>query len=172
VERNRGIGQVVLTISNTSNSQTVVLPAELTATCDGQPLQILTVDQCLDQLYAKTPKQSPLNQTSFAIVSDRVDYLIPAKYRALEKEVDERKSLQNLQPAFATVNSEVYPGSALLGDARALSQFLLRRERIEPNTGEVNGWLILSSPILRTGDSITLHIDLGYGPREIVVRLP
>lgn len=172
VERTQGIAQVVLALSNVSSSQTYLLPTEITAVCDEQPLQFLTVDQCLDQLYANNPMKAPLDQTSFAVVSDREDYLLPTNYRALENELGEHKSLMYDQPAFALVNSEAYPGTALLGDARALSQFLLRRERLEPNAGEITGWLIMSSATLKTGKTVKLRIDLGRGPREILLRVP
>jgi hypothetical protein len=134
----------------------------------------LTVADALELLYgdAAKVKEPAVDETSasFAKTSEREDYLIPANYKRLDRQID--TELSRPQPALASIPGVRYPGDAMLGDARALTSFLLQREFYEPGQDERVGWVLFAGESLRSAQEIDLDIDLGSGSRRIRFTLP
>ena len=65
------------------------------------------------------------------------------------------------------------PGSPVLGDARALTSFLLQRRigRADRLQEEV-GWVVFGGAELDEGGELLLEIDLGAGPVRIPFQVP
>ena len=100
---------------------------------------------------------------SFAEVSERDDYLMPTNFKRLHANLydqQRRSVLPPLLPALATLQGVSYPGPAILGDARALTAFLLQRRLYRPGDSELTGWALFSDPVLQHGGLIELLIDL------------
>ncbi len=102
---------------------------------------------------------------SFASISERESYRIPTNYRRIQTDFDERfhDATPRALPAFAALPGQPYPGPATLGDARALSGFLLQRQVCEPGAPENIGWLVFQGDSLRAGGEVAIEIDLGDG---------
>jgi hypothetical protein len=65
-----------------------------------------------------------------------------------------------------------YPGSPVLGDARALSAFLMQQQLLQPGEPEVSGWLVFSHNSVRQGGKLRLEIDLGKGTKRLEFAVP
>jgi hypothetical protein len=176
VERTSGLMQVVMTLELLAGPP-VLLPVEVTATCQGMPLQCLTVAEALETLYGRVPPDervkssndsSLIDHRSFAVVSQRDEYLVPTNYKRLQEETKRAAGL----PAFAVVSGTSYPGSPLLGDARALAQFALQPQLCQPGEPERIGWIIFSGEALKQGGRIQIDVDLGHGPIPIAFLVP
>jgi hypothetical protein len=166
VERTHGILQVITDLSNCSGSPKM-LPVEMTASCDGQPLACLSCAAAIERLYGAPTKKKPveLARTSFARVSEDDEYLMPTNCRGFLDKMAERfrDSVPSTQPAFAAVQGTPYPGPAVLGDARALAAFLLQRRMYAAGEPEHVGWALFAGDSLLTGEHIEIGIDLGGG---------
>lgn len=166
VERQRGLLHLVVAEAVCWGEQ-AMLPQEVRASCNGVPLQCLTVAESLDALYGSKqarPPQPDAASYSFATTSEREDYLLPANYKRLQQELDKAQPQSRPTPALAALPGVAYPGPALLGDARALSGFLLQRQIYTPGQPERIGWLIFSGDVLRSASAVQVIIDLGKGP--------
>jgi hypothetical protein len=154
------------------------LPREVCASCDGTPLQCLSVAETLEVLYgsgSEKKRDAEPNAHSFAVVSEQADYRMPTNYKRLQKAQEEAASKSQpvpTQPALVTVPGLSYPGPAALGDARALSAFVQQRELYQAGEPERVGWLMFSGPALRQAQTIKLDIDLGQGPNHLTFMLP
>jgi hypothetical protein len=170
-ERERGLLQVVLSLSLTSGSERA-LPRDVRAFCDGTPLRCLTAAETLDRLYAgprgPTPEGVADAPASFVAVSERSDYKIPTNVKRLEGQLLEVPA----GPALAAVVGVAYPGSPVVGDARALAAFLLQREFYRTNAHPKVGWVVFAGESLRRGGRIQLDLDLGNGPKRIKFLMP
>jgi hypothetical protein len=177
VERERGILHLVVSLG-ASWGDKQLLPTEIRADCNGRPLRCLSAADALELLYGDAGKVTgkPVNESasSFAQVSEREDYLIPSNYKRLEQE--NQQGMDTLrsrpQPALAAVPGVLYPGPAVLGDARALTSFLLQREYYEPGQPERVGWILFAGESLRDGCEVDVDLDLGSGMRRIRFTLP
>ncbi|MEM9366492.1 MAG: hypothetical protein AAGD07_10895 [Planctomycetota bacterium] len=175
VERTRGLLHLVVSLCNCEASdQPILSPREITARCDGTQLHCTNVAETLDLMYRPDANEIEFGaeRLSFAATSETTDYLIPTNYRRLEAGLQQRKLLAMPQPGMAALPGEIYPGPSLLGDARALSGFLLQRELLRPDQGEKTGWVVFAGEVLRAGSQIQVEIDLGSGPRKIDFVLP
>jgi hypothetical protein len=178
VERGRGILQVVLSTSLVSGEQQL-LPVEVRTWCEGRPLRCLTAAETLELLYqpekatgrreellkADTPG---VDAHSFASVSERPDYRQLTSYRRLQEEIKDLPPL----PALAVVPGTFYPGSPLLGDARALGAFLLQRELCQPGAPEQVGWILFADDCLKQGRTLQIEISHGAGVSRVTLALP
>jgi hypothetical protein len=174
VERQRGLLHLAVAEAVCWGEQ-ATLPREVQASCNGVPLQCLTVAETLDALYGgrKARQAQPdAASYSFASTSEREDYLLPINYKRLQQELDQASPQSRATPALATLPGIAYPGPALLGDARALSGFLLQRQIYMPGQPERIGWLIFGGEALRTASAVQVVIDLGDGPIPAVFALP
>ena len=152
----------------------MLLPVEVKASFDDKPLNCMNVSQSLEMLYRSTnpPLDDQVDHSSFATVSEQDDFLIPTNYRELDIELQERKPISMPVPALATVPGEVYPGPAILGDARALTGFMLQRHWLEPGGQEKTGWILFAGGEVKLASRVSVEIDLGYGLRKIDFMLP
>jgi len=156
------------------------LPGDVQAMCDGVPLKCLTVSETLEALYGGPKKSDSENKAtengcSFRAVSEREDYLLPTNYKRLQHACDEAAKDSMAPPpipAFATLPGLGYPGPAILGDARALSGFLLQRQIYQPGEPERVGWLVFQGDALRRGAVVQLTVELGHGPNHLTFSLP
>jgi hypothetical protein len=178
VERTRGVMHVAVALGNSWGAP-VTLPGEIHASCNGVPLQCLTVAETLETFFGapKTRRANdshPPEKESFCKVSEQDDYLMPTNYRRLQRAADEAakdSSSPPPLPAFATLPGIEYPGPAILGDARALSGFLLQRQIYQAGESERVGWLIFSGDELRRGGAVQIIVDLGHGPHQLMFSL-
>jgi hypothetical protein len=176
VEQQLGLLQVVLTTRLVEGNRRPV-PREITATCDGQPLRCLSLPETLDVLYGETDARdikADRERLSFASVSESDDYLIPSNYQRLEKRIENMKLsfADRPKPALLDLPDVDYPGSALLGDARALAQFMLQRDLLQDEGTEKVGWVLFGGAALRRGRAVQLTVDLGEGPKRIDFVFP
>src|SRR5205823_445959 len=179
VERNHCLMHVAVSLGVCWGSPTN-LPLDVQATCDGAALQCLTVSEALDALYGGPRQAGPTgpgsaNANSFRAVSERADYLLPTNYKRLQHALDEEAKDSTAPPpgpAFATLPGLGYPGPALLGDARALSGFLLQRQVCQPGEPERVGWLVFQGDALRHGRPVQVSVDLGHGFNHLMFSLP
>jgi hypothetical protein len=171
VERVSGLLQVIVGLKVIDWSP-MRLPVEVRASCENEPLQCLTASEALEVLYGDPAKRvagEPSDGVySFIAVSQREDYQIPTNYRRLE---DQRRSAAGL-PAFARATGMVYPGSPLLGDARALAGFMLQPQLYEKGQPEQIGWILFGGESLRSGQGIEIEIDLGDGRITVPFKVP
>ncbi len=181
VERRRHMLHLAVSLSTCWGSA-ANLPGEIEVSCDDHTLNCLTVAESLDCLYSR-PSQPNVDDSqkldghSFLAVSEREDYLIPSNYKRLQQEFDQAQAAREVMarpvaPAFAAVPGIAYPGSAVLGDARALAGFLLQRQVIQVGEPERTGWLVFSGEALRRGKTLRVTIDLGHGPRTLIFKMP
>ena len=175
VERQRGVLQAML-VMRQHWGERAILPREITATCDETPLRCLSLPETLELLYGDFDSRVPAESaevTSFAAVSERDDYLIPFNYRHLQTQLDEQGSFaKRPRPALIELPDMEYPGPAILGDARAMVDFLLQREFTQPGEPERLGWVVFAGESLRRGKEIVLNLDLGFDSLPMVIRLP
>lgn len=181
VERSRGLLQLALSCQN-AGFREVLLPREVRAACSGEPLRCLTVAESLDRLYRQSASPADqgaetanLDPFSFSSVSSRDDYLIPMNYNRLCEELVKQRietSSDLLQPAFASVADTVYPGMAILGDARALTGILLQQQVLAPQNRERTGWVVFAGESLKHGGSVEIQIDFGTGMRRFTFLIP
>jgi hypothetical protein len=177
VERERGLLQVVMSIGNCWG-QAVFLPFEVQAYCDGRPLRCLSVSETLELLYDDADDDAlEVDEAaySFAAVSERDDYLTPTSYKRLHERSQEAIRLSaapSPRPALADVPGAYYPGPAILGDARALTGFLLQRQIHQPGDPEQTGWIMFGGKDLCDGGAVEVAVDLGRGLRTYSFRVP
>jgi hypothetical protein len=176
VERERGLLHL-LVATKLCWGPPQLMPTEITAQCDAQPLECLSVSQCLEVLYGdETSRVNALNEASrsFAEASERPEFLVPSNFNTLDLRMQQlgRKSTSPPPlPAFGAPGV-TYPGSAVLGDARALSMFLARRSIAHAEDPEQVGWLVFHHAALKTGRNIAVEIDLAHGPKTIEFKMP
>ncbi len=173
VERTRGLLQ--LNLATTVHwGPAALLPAEVRAACGNFRLQCLTLPQTLELLYGDfQARDRDEDAQSFAHVSEQEDYLIPFNYQRLQNELnaaalDPRKS----RPCFLDLPDLQYPGPAILGDARALTEFIQQRETVSAGQNERLGWVIFGGDALRHAEQLQITIDLGRGPLTLDFALP
>jgi hypothetical protein len=176
VERQRAILQLALSVG-VCDGDAVRLPREVRASCDGTPLECLSVAETLDVLYAGgqgTFGTLRPDKTSFAVVSERDDYRVPTNYKRLEQMTEKTAdpAAKTRGPALLSILGMAYPGPGLLGDARALSMFVLQRQTCRAGEPEQGGWIIFSGNALQHGSTIDLDLDLGLGPQRLTFKLP
>ena len=112
--------------------------------------------------------------SSFREVSEREDYLLPTNFKRLDERVQaaaKRGTAPPPLPALATLQGVSYPGSAVLGDARALGLFLARRNICHPDDPDRIQWLVFHDAALKRATQVTLHLDLGEGDWPVVIDL-
>jgi len=152
------------------------LPVGLTASCDGQALSCQSVAGVLDQLYAdeRDKDDSDAAVVSYNEISELDEFLIPVNYRALEAKLADDQRLASLRPhpAFAVVGGYAYPGPPVLGDARALSGFMLQPRVFSADESEHVGWVVFDSSTVPDGEFYETTIDLGSGPQTIRFKVP
>jgi hypothetical protein len=167
--------QVVVSLIKCWGDQ-MLLPVDVQANCEGVPLRCLTVAQTLEALYEREePVESPVTDErsySFATVSEREDFLIPFNYQRLVEQTDNRHVAGSMRSAFASFSGVPYPGPAVLGDARALSGFMLQRNLLSVNGGERTGWVIFGGEELHAASQVVVALDLGQGLRSYAFQLP
>jgi hypothetical protein len=177
VERESGLMQLVLSLGVVRGGAPTELPCEIRATCNGKPLRCLTVADALEQLYDPKPRRelsqpeedtTNSDQYSFAAISHADDYQVPTNYKRLQ---DQTKRAGGL-PALAVIPGTFYPGSPVLGDARALTAFVLQRQLCQPGDPDKIGWVIFSGESLKAGGTVSVAIDLGSGPRQVNFLIP
>ena len=170
VQRDTGMLHLILALSATT-SEKQLLPKQMSAACAGQPLRCLSVADTLELIYGggldALAADRDAQSLGFAETSERDDYLIPVNYKRLAKEVPDGKL-----PTLASLPGIRYPGPAILGDARALSSFLMQREFYQASQEQRVGWVLFAGESLRTGSSVELDLDLGSGPRKLRFTLP
>jgi hypothetical protein len=169
-EQTKGLLQVVLGLTLLSGAPQQ-LPVEIRASCQGRSLRCLSTSETLDLLYGQTtdrPDQAPDGRCSFAKVSEESQYKLPVNYKRLERQA---KGLPPA-PAVAALPGMVYPGSPILGDARALSAFLLQRELYQPNGPQKVGWVMFAGEVLKGGGTVQLDLDFGNGVRRLQLIVP
>lgn len=170
VERSLGLAQVVMTTMNCWGPATM-LPVEVTTSCEGEPLQCLTVADSLELLYGD-PAAHPVNGTSsFAETSEREDYLLPFNYERLAENFDSR-GITSPRPALASLPGANYPGHALLADARALTGIMLQRKLLKRGERADTAWLIFAGAPARTAEKIDVGMDLGNGLKTYRFMIP
>jgi hypothetical protein len=156
------------------------LPGDLRLFNDGRELSCLNVSQVLNRLY-DDPKKRERNEsaqkqlvTTFNQIAGEDEYLIPTNYRELEALRAANSRLANIRPtsAFAVVGGYAYPGPPVLGDARALSSFLLQPRIYAADEPEQVGWVVFEAPKKGSGEDFELVVDLGSGPQKIQFRIP
>jgi hypothetical protein len=125
VERNRKILHVNLSVRPQTGAARK-LPADVTASCSGTPLTCLTASDALSHLYDEAPTLSNRPGAGFAVVAEREDYLLPKNYSRIAEAFDRRGQAKPKTPALSSQLGVAYPGPAPLGDARALSGFLMQ----------------------------------------------
>ena len=175
VERSKGLLQVVTSLGVVRGSAKQ-LPVEVLASCNDKLLRCLTAAEALELLYDPQPRalltksDDPAQAVhySFAAVSAMDDYAIPTNYKRLEEQTKRATGL----PALAVVPGMFYPGSPLLGDARALSGFLQQQHLCVPGEPQKLGWIVFAGESLKQGGTIQLEIDLGSGPKKINLMVP
>ena len=175
-ERHSGLLQVILSLRNATDSGRP-LPVELRSFANGKPLNCLNVSEVLEHLYGdpgSVESSEQLDRTSFAQVSETADYLIPANFKRLNEQSDEetRFSIERPLPAFATLAGVQYPGPAVLGDARALTAFLLQRQIQEEASLEHTGWVIFDASQVKPDEALEIELDLGQGPQRFQFMIP
>jgi len=178
VERRLGLVHVVLCPGLCWGSPRV-LPVDIRATCGGAPLACLSVADTLRLVYGgdagrRADAIAPPEACSYQTVSERGDFLLPSNYRELQDAADQamKRSKKALPtPAFASVPGNSYPGSPILGDARALSGFMLQRRVYHAGEFAKAGWVIFSGEAVSRCDEVRIIIDLGLGPQELALSL-
>jgi len=178
VERTTGLMQVAVSLG-VCWGDPVTLPVEIQADCDHVPLQCLTVSETLEALYGAPKKRRSTDGgsseiVSFCKVSEKDDYLLPTNYRRLQQATDEAAKESTSPPplpALASLPGVAYPGPAILGDARALSGFLLQRQIYQAGEPERIGWLIFSGEALRRGETVQISVNLGKAPHQLQFSL-
>ena len=105
-------------------------------------------------------------------MSEQSDYLLPTNFKRLEADFDEETKSVASRPAprLVEVDNFEYPGSAVLGDARALGMFVMQREVLAAGD-ELEGWVMFHSPDTYA-EKIRVEIDLGQGLIPIEFMLP
>lgn len=153
----------------------VKLPANLRASCDQRELRCLKVAEILSRLYEGPAKENGKIESfeSFMQLAERDDYLIPVNYKQLEAKLAADTRLASIRPtpAFATVGGIAYPGPPVLGDARALSAFMLQPKVYAADEAEQVGWVVFEDRQASSGN-IRIAIDLGSGPRNVDFIVP
>ena len=181
VEKSRGLMQVVMSIDSSAASD-LIQPRDVKAACDGQPLNCLDASETLACLYGKPgakkekdKKSATPKSGSFAVVSEREDYAIPTNYNSLAQKYEMqfgKSAIAAPEPALIVGAKERFPGSGILGDARALSGFLLQRQQLKQDAPTVTGWVIFSGEGLKKAENIEITVDLGSGPHKMQFSLP
>ena len=159
--------------------QPKTLPIDLKVFCEDRELSCLNVSQVLNRLYDdpknKRKKESDAKQlvTTFNQIAGEDEYLIPKNYRELEALRAANSRLANIRPtsAFAVVGGYTYPGPPVLGDARALSSFLLQPRIYSADEPEQVGWVVFDAPKNGSAENFELVIDLGAGPQKVHFRI-
>jgi hypothetical protein len=174
VERSSGLMQVIMTLGLVSGPPQL-LPAEVRASCQGNPLRCLTVAEALETLYgAQKEREKPdehaaaCDHYSFREVSQMDEYQIPTNYKRLHEETKRTTGL----PALAVVPGTFYPGTPLLGDARALSSFALQRQLCQCDEPDKLGWIVFFGEPLKHGGTVQIQLDLGHGPVPLTFLVP
>lgn len=170
VDRKRGLIQMVMSLGIYYGSQQL-LPKEVKLEADGTRMRCLTASETLARLYEEDSRPDADNASSFALVSESDNYLAPTNYRELEELHRGSKEYESQQPALLQLRDKPYPGSALLGDARALSTLMLRQELYSPGESERVGWIMFGSNAAREATSFNLTLDLGSGPKRFTFRV-
>jgi hypothetical protein len=175
LERRRRLLQVVLSMVNLGDREEI-LPLDLRASCNDQPLRCLSVAETLELLYGSLPKESQGEQAySLAGSSQREDFLIPANYKRLQTQLAneaEKSHVRTGGPALASLPGHSYPGPALLGDARALGAFLLQRQTLRPGDPQRTGWVMFAVPASNEARTFDVQLDLGQGIKHYSFLLP
>ncbi|HIQ21108.1 MAG TPA: hypothetical protein EYH34_07730 [Planctomycetes bacterium] len=175
LERHTGLLQLIIGVKNCWGPQRL-LPVEVTAFGNRRPLRCLTASQALERLYAGVwPEPGPPEEAaqSFAAVSERPDYLVPTNFQRLCTESQSRRAVRPAPlPALATLPGIQYPGPAVLGDARAVAAFLLRRQLCHPDDPELVGWVLFDGSPLRPGGTLEVYVDLGAGHHRFAFLIP
>jgi len=176
LEREHRMLQLIVSLTN-CGFDNVMLPANVEARCDQRHLRCLSCSEVLDRLYDPQARRktdlASVGAENFAEASEREDYLVPTNCRRLIDETGgTRDSFPATTPAFAAVPGVPYPGPAVLGDARALSSFLLQRQIYSPGQPENSGWIIFAGESLETSEQVEVSIDLGNGPTRCLFLFP
>jgi hypothetical protein len=154
------------------------MPADVQARFNNVPLRCLSVSEALGLIYEGHSKLAPPAERSdsFATVSERDDFLIPTNFKRLQKQFDEsseRALSAPTLPALAMVPGKSYPGSPVLGDARALSSFMLQAQPFKAGDRERTGWILFGGESLRDGGTLELSIQIVNGsPLLLRLALP
>jgi hypothetical protein len=176
-ERSRGLLHVVLSLSSGWGGEQL-LPVDVRASADGESLRCLSASEALDRLYAaeRNPASAggaALSGYSFATVSEREDYLVPANCNQLLQKYASREGLsESVSPALVSIPGTAYPGPAVLADARALSGILLQRRVIRAGDRELTGWIIFGGDAAERASFFDVVLDLGAGPRTCRFQVP
>jgi len=154
------------------------LPASLEVVAARQPLNCMDVSTVLDHLYGQSSvdndEATPGKLVRFADIADSDEYVTPVNYRRLEAKLaaDQRLATIRPTPAFAVVGGFAYPGPPVLGDARALSGFMLQPSRCEVEDPELVGWAVFDGSTAANAEQFEVRIDLGSGAQVVKFRVP
>ena len=171
VERRVGVVQLVITLANCGADERL-LPVEVGARCDNEPLQCLSVASTLELLYGEPDADLNATSQSFSETSEREDYLLPVNYKRLSRRDEGRRGLMTQSPAFASLTGMRYPGTALLGDARALTGIMLQQQKLNRGEQSETGWILFAGEQLHTAEHVDVSIDLGNGPKSYRFMIP
>ncbi len=174
VERSRGMLQVVLSSSVALGKETL-LPEDVRAWSDGKPLRCLTAAEALELLYQPHKAKERLSRVadgvdnaSFAVISERPDYRTPFNLSRMQEEITDLPFV----PALASIPGTRYPGSPLVGDARALAAFLQQRELCRPGAAEQTGWILFAGEQLKQGRLLQIDIAHAGSSNRVSLELP
>jgi hypothetical protein len=165
VNREKKLGQLLLSLQKVEGDDEL-LPRDVVVERQGKPCHCLTASEVLERLYGSSGAAPLAGNGRFAVVAEREDYLTLGNYRRLEARrlVAKPKRSDAGEPRLAGFAGVPYPGPPILGDARALAAFLLRKEKLGPRDGERTAWLFFDLAPMSSGESIRVSIDIGRSP--------
>ncbi len=153
-----------------------VQPAEIRVSCDGHPLECLDATRTIQYLYGVDADRAGMSAPPSPSFRERSRQV---SYRAIDARVLEAAiPSAAVWSAPALIEDASFPGSAIEADRAALEgrggidSLLLRSESNSADTSPVVGYALFGGEPLRSGREIVLHIDIGFGEREIRFSLP
>jgi hypothetical protein len=173
-ERNSNLIHVVTSLK-VCWGQPRKLPRALGMNCDGNPLRCLSVSEVLDQLYGEKKRDDTQPAlAAFTEIAESDEFVTPVNYRLLETKLakDQRLASSRPYPAFAVVGGYAYPGPPVLGDARALSGFMLQPRVYSSEEPEHVGWVVFDATSQAGRGDFEVVVDVGSGPQHVHFRIP
>jgi hypothetical protein len=178
VERNSGLVQLILEL-NSYWGNPALSPKDVSVDCQNVPLRCLSVAESLELLYGDQKsilKKPELKAAHFESVAAREDFLVPGNFRrlqaAFERQYEPGMALQ-LQPGLISVAGRPYPGSPVLGDARALTSYSLQSGTVYPGGEPRYGWVMFAGADVKKSSRLDVHVDLtGNKPITLSYAIP
>lgn len=151
------------------------LPVNVVVRSDREELSCLSVPEILDVLYDDSRKTSSADRVQrFKAIASSDDYVTPVNYRKLEAKLAKEQRLASIRPvpAFAVVGGYAYPGPPVLGDARALSGFLLQPRKYSADEPEHVGWVIFDGRAVQDSEHFEVEIQFEEKTHTVRFRVP